>query len=364
MGKAGTQPNRPGPVAIHDIDNDGNSEVICLFAPTPETTDPFTMTGTILMIINGQDGTIEKQAALPSIQSVSGNGANWVHQRILIANLSGQEKPQDFIIKLGKTLFALNAELEILWSYHNPNDKYQNCPAYIPAVGDIDNDGLDEINGGYYLLDQDGSVLWEKKLGKNMDCVLIDFWDQDTIKRAICSGHGFVMDHLGDTIIHLGPKLVPHGQEIRIADFDHEYEGNEMMIRYNGHQPDIHLIGQGGRLIRTFQLNDSPNHTGMEAVYWKGKSNAGFLYNGGFLWTGKGREFCRFTPLPMPPIGPARQGWYHAIVADFCGDDGEDLVVYNPWDSYIYLFTANRKHWNKGKRFHATTKQYNPRLID
>ena len=30
-GQGGTQPSRPGPVAIHDLDGDGRAEVICFF---------------------------------------------------------------------------------------------------------------------------------------------------------------------------------------------------------------------------------------------------------------------------------------------------------------------------------------------
>ena len=77
-------------------------------------------------------------------------------------------KPNVVIIKLGTTVLAFNEDLEILWTYTNPWDEYTKCPAYIPSVGDIDGDGKDEVNGGYFLLDDDGSVIWEEQLGRNM----------------------------------------------------------------------------------------------------------------------------------------------------------------------------------------------------
>ncbi|MDX1285150.1 MAG: hypothetical protein R3182_09065, partial [Draconibacterium sp.] len=42
-GEGGSQPNRPGPVAIHDIDADGKTEVICMFAEKPATVEPYSM---------------------------------------------------------------------------------------------------------------------------------------------------------------------------------------------------------------------------------------------------------------------------------------------------------------------------------
>lgn len=363
-GRRGRQPNRPGPVAIHDIDADGESEVICLFAPDTEAVKPFSMKNVALMILNGTDGTVEKSARPDELLKATGKGPNWVHQRILIANLRGLPTPRDFIIKLGKTIYAFDDQLQLLWTYFNPNDQYQNCPAYIPAVGDINNDGQDEINGGYYLLDQDGKVLWEKRLGKNMDSVAIDYWGSDTIRRAFCSGFGFVMDHRGDTLLVLGEDQIPHGQELRVGDFDPNLPGREMMIRYNGHRTGVKLIAQSGEVIRNFDVDESPNNTGMEVVYWNGPGQPAMLYNGGALWTGEGKLLCHFPALKNPPAGHQRQGWYHCIPADLTGDRGEEVILYNPWERHLFIYTANRRGWKKPVYFKPADRQYNTRLMD
>ncbi len=296
-GSGGTQPNRPGPVAVHDIDGDQETEIIALFLDQPLNSDPFSLQNVHLLILNGHTGEIEREKTFDELQQITGRGPNWVHQRILIANLSGQKIPGEFIVKLGKHVFAINHELKILWSYYNPNDEYQNCPAYIPAVGDVDKDGRDEINGGYYLLDDDGKVLWERKLGKNMDCVLIEFWDSDSTKRAICSGGGFVMDHRGDTVLMIGEQLIPHGQELRVGNFAQEYPGREMFVRYDGHKPAVHLISKEGSLIRSFELNSSPNNTGMEEIQWYGQDTISVLYNGGMIWNAQGERIAEFREL-------------------------------------------------------------------
>jgi hypothetical protein len=235
-----------------------------------------------------------------------------VHQRILIANLCGNDTSQDFIIKLGTRIIAFDHELNVLWTYTNSWDEYQNCPAYIPSVGDMDDDGLDEINGGYYILAADGIPVWEKKLGKNMDSVTINWWDHKKKKRAFASGFGHVLDREGNILLQLGGKEVPHGQELRVADFEGTLPGNEMIVRYNGHNEQVMLVGNSGKIIRRFTINRSPNNTGMEVVYWFGTGKPAMLYNGGMLWKGDG---SRSFVLPgLPPVrGAARQGWYHCI---------------------------------------------------
>ena len=361
-GKGGFQPNRPGPVAIYDIDADGKTEVICLFTEHPETVESHSMKNVSIMILDGETGNIKQQASPPQLTSSTGEGPNWVHQRIFICNLSGHKTPQDFIIKLGTKIIAFNQNLEVLWNYENEWDEYQNCPAYIPCVGDMDGDGLDEINGGYFILDASGKPVWEKKLGKNMDSVAIDFWDSKTEKRAFGSGFGYVLDKQGNTILKLGEELVPHGQELRVGDFDINSPGNEMIIRYNGHFEQVLLVGNSGKILSRFDLNFSPNNTGMEVVFWNGHEKEALLYNGGMLWKGDGSQSCKLPGLPQE-TGNKRQGWYHCIPANITGDECEEVLAYNPWSTEIFIFTQKGSDSKKFHGYSATPRQYNARLM-
>ena len=84
-----------------------------------------------------------------------------------------------------------------------------------------------------------------------MDSVAITPWDNGKL-RAICSGAGHILDEKGNVILRLGEQLVPHGQEARVADFDPESPGPEMIIRYNGHSPNVMVVANTGSILRRF----------------------------------------------------------------------------------------------------------------
>ena len=188
-GEGGEQPCRPGPVAIYDIDGDGSAEVVCVFHDPTVGAPPTSMADVVLQIRDGKTGQVKRQAAPPELTACSGRGPNWAHQRILVANFRGNPTPRDFVIKLGSRIIAFDENLAALWTYDIRWNEYGKCSAYIPSVGDINSDGRDEVNGGYFLLAHDGTPLWEKQLADHMDSVAITQWD-DGHARAVCSGFG------------------------------------------------------------------------------------------------------------------------------------------------------------------------------
>ena len=360
-------PDRPGPVAIYDIDQDGQQEVICFMVdPEVERTSKWDLAGVRLVILEGKTGAV-KHSAVPAELAhcsayVDGEAhiPNYVHQRFMIANFSGHAVAQDFLVKIGNDVLAFNHRLEVLWHYRNKEYRYPGHSAYIPAVGDLDADGRDEVNGGHYGLDHDGRVLWERFLGDNADSVLVEMWGGEP--AAIISGSGQVLDAKANHLLHLGEETVPHGQEVRCGNFCPELPGRELAIRYNGHNPEVMIVAGSGEVRCRFAVDESPNNTGMETVRWFGPERADLLYSPAALFDGNGEKVVTFAELP-PPTG-GRMGWYHCFAADLCGDGREAVVLYDPYGDAVYVYAAAPLQAERLGNYRHTARQYNARLMD
>lgn len=365
VGSDGTQPARPGPVAVYDLDDDGLDEIICFFIDPHSQGGPGNMSNVVLQLRDGRTGSVLRESAPVELRECTGHGPNWVHQRLLVANLRGQETPRDLVVKVGDRLLAFDDQLRCLWRYDIRWTEYGRCPAYIPAVGDIDGDGRDEINGGYFLVNAEGEPLWERALAPHMDSVAIVPWDGGTV-RAVCSGGGHVMDAAGNAVLQLGLETVPHGQEVRVGHFLQKDPDSQMALRYNAHTPHILLADTAGRIRRRLEINPTPNNTGMEPVYWNGTQQTAMLCNGGMLW-----DLDAGAALPLPelpePTGARRQGWYHCVPLAFDGNARESLLLYNPWEPVVRLYAAPGAvlpDGGTGNRLVSMPRLYNARLMD
>ena len=361
-------PDRPGPVAVADIDGDGACEVLCLFVEEGiGPTSKWHLRDVRLLLLDGRTGKIKQEAAPEALRSCDGfvNGelriSNYVHQRLLVADFSGAGHAGDFVVKLGRTLVACNSRFEVLWTYENRWNLYPRHSAYIPSVGDFDGDGRDEVNGGLFLLDHDGTVLWEQYLGDNMDSVLVEPWDDGSPPRAIVSAGGMVLDGTGQRLFELGMEEVPHGQEIRCGRYHADSADPELVIRHNGHHPDLLVAGRGGVRAR-FQVDESPNNTGLETIHWNGATGPDLIYSPAALWDGDGNRAVHFPDLPPPSGG--RMGWYHCFPADVCGDGREEVILYDPNQDRVHIYTQEPPKDSAFAGYRHTARQYNARLID
>ena len=360
-------PDRPGPVAVTDLDGDGACEVLCLFVDEDMgPTSKWHLGDVRLLLLDGRTGQIKQEAAPGALRQCDAFAdgelriSNFVHQRLLVADLSGAGHAGDVVVKVGKTLVALNSSFEVLWTYENRWNHYPKHAAYIPAVGDFDGDGRDEVNGGLFLLDHDGTVLWEEFVGDNMDSVLVEPWDDGGPARAIVSAGGMVLDGAGRRLFELGMEAVPHGQEIRCGRYHADSAEPELVIRYNGHHPDLLVAGRNGIRSR-FRVDESPNNTGLETIHWNGDDGPDLIYSPAALWDGDGRRAVEFPDLPPPSGG--RMGWYHCFPADVCGDGREEVVLYDPNRDHIYIYTQEPPRESVYGGYRHTSRQYNTRLI-
>lgn len=359
-------PDRPGPVAIYDIDGDGDSEVITFWIDKDvDQVSKWNLDAIRLLILDGSSGIVKHSVTSKELQRCNAyvdgelHIPNYVHQRLMIANLSGNDQPQDFVVKIGVNVLAFNHHLDLLWQYTDRWYRYPKHSAYIPAVGDFNGDGLDEVNGGNYGLAADGNVLWDKYYCENNDSVLVEEWNGQN--RAIHSGGGQVVDEEGHPIISLGFDAVPHGQEIRCGNVLRDASPN-LVIRYNGHNPDLMVVDNKGQIVRRFKVDPSPNNTGLEIIRWNGDRNAHFIYSPAALYDGSGMKVVEFPELPQPTGG--KMGWYHCFPADVCGDSREEVILYDPYSDAIFIYTPEPYESDKYQGYQHTARQYNTRLID
>ena len=360
-------PDRPGPVVIYDIDADGQAEVICFWidADAPEASK-WDLSEIRLMILDGATGAVKHTLAPDALCQCNAYAEgelhipNYVHQRLMIANLCGNAQPQDFVVKVGVNVLAFNHKLELLWQYTDEWFRYPKHSAYIPAVGDFNSDGLDEVNGGNFGIAADGTVLWNRYLGVNMDSVLVSEWDGDA--RAILSGGGQVVDAAGNPILSLGFDVVPHGQEIRCGQLLPDTSKNALVIRYNGHHSDLMVVDNAGQIRSRFRVDETPNNTGLEVIRWHGEETHTLIYSPAALYDSAGNKVVTFPELP-PPTG-GKMGWYHCFPADVCGDTGEEVILYDPYSDAVYIYTPTPFRPDLFGGYRHTERQYNTRLMD
>ncbi|QYR23666.1 FG-GAP-like repeat-containing protein [Paenibacillus sp. sptzw28] len=169
LGKPDPKAGSPGsdyPAQIYDLNGDGRLEVLCIM------NDRF-------HVIDGETGAVMRTFALPDPQA---------HDCIVIANLSGGERPTDIILKdRYHRLWALDSEFRTLWTY-------QGNPGHFPWVHDLNGDGRDEVMAGYDLLDHNGRLLWScSELDDHADCIWVGDVNGDGEKELVIGGSVTVM---------------------------------------------------------------------------------------------------------------------------------------------------------------------------
>lgn len=151
------------PVQIYDWDNDGVNEV--LYIRQARYADPILYNdnkyyrenkicerarryegNATMVVLNGLTGKEKCTFPLPA-PADSG---------FLFADLTGRGRREDLIVKDGYwNMWGVSHAGEVLWHW-------KGSIGHCPAIGDVDNDGRDEIFVGYALIDHDGKVLFQK----------------------------------------------------------------------------------------------------------------------------------------------------------------------------------------------------------
>jgi hypothetical protein len=312
-------------VQIHDIDQDGRSEVIY--------TRDFQ-----LVIADGATGKVKRKVATPP------NRAKPPHNKfpqvlgdsIMIANFRGRAAPQDILLKDRYEHFWIYShELELLWSGSCNTGHY-------PFAQDIDGDGKDELYIGYSLFDHDGRQLWslDQQIKDHADGVAIVDLDLNPSTPPVllnaASDEGMIfLDTTGkiQRRHHIG-----HVQNPSVANFRDDLPGLETYtINFWGNQGIIHLFNAKGELV--FDFEPVGHGSMMAPVNWTGKSEEYFLLSAnpeeGGLFDGRGRRVVRFPEDGHPEFANT--------TLNLTGDCRDELVVWDAGEIWIYTQSDSPK---------------------
>lgn len=317
---------------IHDLDRDGHNEVV--YCMNQE-----------IIVADGATGKTKYKAPTPETPSNNKLPYNKfpriLGDSLFFCDVEGQGYPGDIVIKDRYSSFwVLDSRLNELW--------HAQCnTGHYPFAADLDNDGKDELLVGYSLFDHDGKLLW------SLDGTLKDHADgvaavslrpeENQPPRIVwaASDEGMVwLDCQGNILKH---QYLGHLQNPAIADFRPDLPGLETVtVNYWGDQGIIHFFNADGDVYYDFEpfqhgsLCLPINWTGRpgEFVVLSANSEDGGMFDG---W---GRRVVRFPADGHPDMCYA--------VLDMTGDCRDEVVVWDPYELWIYTQDDNPQ---KGKLY-------------
>lgn len=323
------------PLQVYDWDGDGRAEVIADFSSTEMT------------FLDGLTGKPIRTIPLPQGRSATGpSGAN---DCIQIANLRGTPWPQDFIVKTRYTqAWGIDGrDGKVLWTYQQSGG---DNLAHFGYAFNADRDPMDEYLSGWQLLDQDGKELWKVPgLTMHIDAASVGEVDGDTAdgpEVAMASQYGVLVNARSGKVLWRDNHVTPDGQgiqQIAIGEFHPDHPGREVVMlerigprTSTGRDANILIAGNGSLIWKE-------NRTGSD-YGWVTVTER--ITN----WDGTGKDqilsYRRTTQYPTiyGPEGAAVATFAHpgsrvteiVMHADLCGDEREEMVIYNESTAWFY----------------------------
>ena len=313
-------------VQVHDIDNDGKTEVIY--------TRDFKLT-----IASGATGRVIREISTPENKARKKPFDRFpriLGDSLFFADFRGQGHAGDIVLKdRYEQIFVMTDQLEPLWQTTCDTGHY-------PFSYDVDKDGRDELAIGYNLYDHDGTLLWsrEDELSDHADGVAIANFSQTP------DGDLWVMNAASDEgmiFLDMHGKIqkrhwIGHVQNPAIANFRDDLPGLETVsINFWGNQGIVSYFDSKGDMY----LQHEPVQYGsmMLPVNWNGQGESLILLSadvleGGML-DGWGRRAVRFPADGHPALCNA--------VMDITGDVRDEIVVWDSGEIWVYTQDDNPK---------------------
>ena len=343
------EPALRGIACVYDMNQDGKNEVVTEFWKDGRP---------MLYILEGSTGRVLHERPSPLDLQLRGGKRSRCHPVARIAYLDGYWKKPSIVLKYGASnhvpcyAVALNDELEVAWEVHGS----KHSMGHVPTVGDLNEDGLSELVLGTALVDGKGEVLWEKKVDRHADCTAIADVHPSAGREVligVCStGPVYCMSTKGEVLWEKTRQEVPHGQGIWTGNFIDNEPGIEAIILRSGHVGDfITVRGSDGKLLAAFK--HKRNYRGYPdfpcVVNWRSTEEQS-------LWVPIDRSIVDGHGHLVADLGQYENlvqellQWgeskdhiaVQAFAVDLCGDEREELVLYQPYNGKaILIFTQN-----------------------
>jgi hypothetical protein len=283
---------------IHDLDNNGTSEVIVAADRQ-------------LLILDGRSG--KPASAFPIERTAS--------DCVVFADLSGKGWPAEILVKTRyRQIWAYSADGRLRWTVNEPGG-YPT--AHQPLPVDLDGDGRDEILAGYAALNSDGSVRWVfqaeegRRNGGHADCWrvvrLAERPEETRLVMTMCGGNALVMTDGGGRLVWRATGH--HYESVDVGEIRDDVPGLELVVDVDQlpvpPKPLCVLDEQGNPLGRID--TDSTRHHDLVDFSGDGLQQIGSALPRG-LFDGRGRRVCSFAigegerPMLMAAVDLAGHG--------------------------------------------------------
>jgi hypothetical protein len=293
------------PAEIYDFDGDGHNDVVAAM-------------GGQIRVLDGRTGAVKQALALPNVDA---------HDTIIFADLRGNGQPREIVLKdRYSNLWALDRTGAQLW-------KHTGTTGHRPYPHDFDNDGRQELIGGYDFLTPDGRQLWHADMADHPDSIAVGDINGDGTEEIGFGGAG----QGGDSINVYEPDGTRlwqnfdavEAQQIAFGDFRPDLPGLEIagldrVDRSANGRDALFVVDSAGRTL--WKENRSTTGcwgTAMEPLHnWAGDySDLILAWNRGCgaaagIFDGSGNQLTTF-----PVDGRMMRG-------DICGDDKSEVVDY------------------------------------
>lgn len=305
------------PVQIHDLDGDGEREVIFV-------------SNSRIHILNGKNGKLVRRVWVPGSKSVSS---------LIFGDLMGIGRDNCIILSDRKhILLALSDRLELLWEQKTKTGSQ-------PLVHDLNGDGRHEVLMGYSVFDPEGNLKFDVGafIGDACNGVTVHELKEGerTVPSLIYAAGDWGLMYFDFNGNLLKQNIMGNVQYLSVADFDAELPGLEIATSNQwGSDGLIHILESSGEVFGNFLPVSGVSRC--LPVNWKGDGEEFLITSADSIMGGMYDR--NGQPAVMFPSDGHPVSCY--MVQDLTGDARDEVLVWDYKELWIYTQADNPRMGN------------------